>query len=89
MNTKHKYLTWAATALVAIALLIGGGANLAGVPLMHQSFAELGLPVWFGYLIGALLAERIGTDLTLEQLAKLPPDAVKLRLTAALAHYGC
>lgn len=54
MDLKHKHLTWASTVLVAIALLVGGGANLAGVPLMHQSFAELGLPVWFGYLVGAL-----------------------------------
>lgn len=54
MKLEHKHLTWAALALVAIALLAGGVANLAGVPLMHQSFAELGLPVWFGYLIGAL-----------------------------------
>jgi hypothetical protein len=45
-------------------------------------------PPRFGYFIGALLAERIGADLTLEQLAKLPPDAVKLRLAAALESYG-
>ncbi|CAN5756444.1 hypothetical protein BH11PSE13_BH11PSE13_42080 [soil metagenome] len=42
-----------ATVLTALTLLAGGGANLVGVPLMHQSFIELGLPVWFGYFIGA------------------------------------
>ena len=45
-------------------------------------------PARFGYLIGAMLAERIGADLSLEQLAKLPRDAVELRLSAALASYG-
>ena len=45
-------------------------------------------PPRFGYLLGYMLAERIGADLSLEQLAKLPPDAVKLRLAAAIDSYG-
>ncbi|WP_353205133.1 hypothetical protein [Sphingomonas sp.] len=45
-------------------------------------------PPRFGYLVGAMLAERIGATLTLEEMAKLPPDAVKLRLAAVLASYA-
>jgi uncharacterized membrane protein YphA (DoxX/SURF4 family) len=44
---------WAATIVLALMLLGSGGAKLAGVPQVHQSFAVLGLPGWFGYFIGA------------------------------------
>lgn len=42
-------------AAIAIAVYVGGGgaAKLAGIPYFHGSFAELGLPGWFGYFIGA------------------------------------
>lgn len=42
-------------AAVVVALYVGGGgmAKLAGIPYFHGSFAELGLPGWFGYFIGA------------------------------------
>jgi putative oxidoreductase len=49
----QKYGIWIAAVLVALVLLPAGGAKLAGVPQMHQSFALLGLPGWFGYFIGA------------------------------------
>ncbi|MEJ6000812.1 DoxX family protein [Paucibacter soli] len=39
--------------LLALPLLAAGSAKLAGVPQLHASFALLGLPVWFGYFIGA------------------------------------
>ena len=45
-------------------------------------------PPRFGYLVGAVLADRIDATLTLDRMAKLPPDAVKLRPIAALAAYG-
>ena len=52
-DNARKYALWAAMGLVALVLLPAGAAKLAGVPQMHASFAALGLPVWFGYFIGA------------------------------------
>jgi putative oxidoreductase len=48
-----KYGVLLASILVALVVVPAGGAKLAGVPQVHQSFALLGLPGWFGYLIGA------------------------------------
>ena len=45
-------------------------------------------PPRYGYLLGYLLVSKIGEHMTLEQLAKLPPDKVKPALVAALATYG-
>jgi putative oxidoreductase len=53
MNKWNKYGLWAATSLVALYVGTGGGAKLAGVRHVHASFAEMGLPGWFGYFIGA------------------------------------
>lgn len=39
--------------LTTFAFVAGGSAKLAGVENMHTSFAMLGLPIWFGYFIGA------------------------------------
>ena len=50
--TSRRYGLRAAMILVALVLVPAGGAKLAGVPQMHESFAILGLPVWFGYFIG-------------------------------------
>ena len=41
---KKKYILNAARVLVALLMLMGGGAKLAGVPEVHASFAALGLP---------------------------------------------
>jgi len=38
---------------MGLVTLGGGGAKLAGVPEVHQSFSLMGLPAWFGYFIGA------------------------------------
>jgi hypothetical protein len=45
-------------------------------------------PPRYGYLLGYLLASKIGEGMTLDQLAKLPPDKVKPALVGALAAYG-
>jgi len=45
-------------------------------------------PPRYGYLLGYLLASKIGANMTLDQLAKLPPDKVKPALVGALASYG-
>ncbi|MBL4866437.1 MAG: DoxX family protein [Pseudomonadales bacterium] len=51
MSSKYGFNV--ARVLVAIIMLLGGAAKLAGVPEVHESFSILGLPSWFGYLIGA------------------------------------
>ncbi|MEO5620916.1 MAG: DoxX family protein [Cypionkella sp.] len=48
-----KYVVYAAMVLVTLGFGAAGTAKLMGVPMMHQSFANLGLPGWFGYFIGA------------------------------------
>jgi hypothetical protein len=50
---KTTRLRRAALLLLALPLLAAGSAKLAGVPQLHVSFALMGLPVWFGYFIGA------------------------------------
>lgn len=52
---------WLALILLALPMIGAGGAKLAGVPQLHESFATMGLPAWFGYFIGvAEVAGGIG-----------------------------
>ena len=56
-----KYVLWAAIGLSALAFAAAGVAKLMGVPMVHASFANMGLPSWFGYFIGICeLAGAIG-----------------------------
>lgn len=50
MKTLRTYLP---QVLLALPLLLAGSAKLMGVPQLHASFGLMGLPVWFGYCIGA------------------------------------
>ena len=84
MSFFQKYGVLAAS--VALALIVGaaGIAKLMGVPMVHQSFAILGLPSWFGYFIGA--AEVAGAvGLFIRPLAALA--AVGLAIIGAGAVY--
>jgi putative oxidoreductase len=53
MRPTNGYPTWIAIGLVTLYVGAGGIAKLAGVPYVHSSFPQLGLPAWFGYFIGA------------------------------------
>ena len=53
MSIVQKYGVVAASAILALIVGAAGIAKLSGVPMVHQSFAILGLPLWFGYFIGA------------------------------------
>lgn len=53
MTFLQKYGVLAASVLLALIVGAAGIAKLMGVPMVHQSFAILGLPSWFGYFIGA------------------------------------
>ncbi|GHE78730.1 hypothetical protein GCM10011501_03230 [Thalassotalea profundi] len=52
-----KMLLWVPLVLLGLVMILAGGAKLAGLPELHDSFAKMGLPEWFGYFIG--LAELL------------------------------
>ncbi len=61
MDSIKRYGIWVAIAICVVAFAGAGGAKLAGVPMVHEAFAKMGLPGWFGYFIGACeLAGAIG-----------------------------
>ena len=69
--------------IVAVILVPAGGAKLAGVPQMHASFSVLGLPVWFGYFIGACeIAGAIG--LFIRRLSALAAIGISIIMLGAL-----
>ncbi len=45
---------WIVKALLAATFLAAGGAKLYGVPMMVQTFEQIGLGQWFRYLTGSL-----------------------------------
>lgn len=53
MTFLQKYGVLIASVVLALIVGAAGIAKLMGVPMVHQSFAILGLPSWFGYFIGA------------------------------------
>ncbi len=53
-NTTARTMgTWTVITLLALAFTAAGTGKLMGVEMLHLSFANLGLPSWFGYFIGA------------------------------------
>ncbi|MDP5029893.1 MAG: DoxX family protein [Paraglaciecola sp.] len=61
MSKAKKITLWVLLGLSTLAFLAAGLGKLAGVEELHKSFALMGLPVWFGYFIGASeLAGAIG-----------------------------
>ncbi|TDO96737.1 DoxX family protein [Marinomonas balearica] len=53
MSIVNKIKNWLPVILLALPIIGAGGAKLAGIPELHQSFETMGLPSWFGYFIGA------------------------------------
>ncbi|GAA0780209.1 MULTISPECIES: DoxX family protein [Pseudomonadati] len=53
MSKLRNIGMWFSLVLASLAFLAAGLAKLAGVEQLHMSFAVMGLPVWFGYFIGA------------------------------------
>ncbi|MEO0542450.1 MAG: DoxX family protein [Pseudomonadota bacterium] len=61
MEFIKRYGIWCPIVLSALAFAAAGTFKLMGTPELHQSFALLGLPSWFGYFIGtAEVAGAIG-----------------------------
>ncbi|MEL7476259.1 MAG: DoxX family protein [Cyanobacteria bacterium J06555_12] len=48
----QNFLTWVALLLLALPTGAAGIGNLTGAPSIHDSFAAMGLPIWFGYFVG-------------------------------------
>ena len=56
-----KYAIWIAMAIVSLIMLMGGFMKLTGNEMALKSFADLGLPSWFGTFIGVCeIAGAIG-----------------------------
>jgi uncharacterized membrane protein YphA (DoxX/SURF4 family) len=73
----------AAKIVVALILLMAGGAKLAGVEEVHQSFSVLGLPGWFGYFIGFCeIAGAIG--LFINALSALAAAGISIIMLGAI-----
>lgn len=84
MTFLQKYGVLVASIVLALIVGAAGTAKLMGVPMVHQSFAILGLPSWFGYFIGA--AEVSGAvGLFIPQLSRLA--ALGLAIIGAGAVY--
>jgi len=47
-----KYVNYAVMAVVSVVMLMGAALKLSGNEVALQSFADLGLPSWFGTFIG-------------------------------------
>ncbi|GHA13406.1 hypothetical protein GCM10008090_23930 [Arenicella chitinivorans] len=61
MSKFKTILVWLCLGLASLAFAAAGAAKLAGIEMVHASFAEMGLPIWFGYFIGASeLAGAVG-----------------------------
>ena len=76
-----------ATVLVALYVGAGGIAKLLGVPYVHSSFPKLGLPVWFGYFIGA--CEVLGSiGLLMTPLSALAAMGVGIIMVGATYYHA-
>lgn len=53
MENVKKYGSLAIMVLTTLAFVAAGGMKLSGAEQMHASFGMMGLPIWFGYFIGA------------------------------------
>ena len=82
MTMLKRYAPHLLWLLPAIVFLFAGGAKLAGVPELHQSFQMMGLPGWFGYFIGACeVAGAVG--LALPRTRRLAAVGLAIIMVAA------
>lgn len=81
-----KYAIWIAMGLVTLVMLMGGSAKLTGNPMALQSFADLGLPGWFGTFIGVCeVAGAIG--LWLRRTSMLAAIGIALIMVGAVYYH--
>lgn len=83
MNILKKYGPYVFIILPALACAAAGIGKLMSTPMLHQSFAAMGLPGWFGYFIGACeLAGAVG--LLIPQTRKLAAAGLALIMVGAV-----
>ena len=86
MNFIKKIAPWALITLTALPFFAAGTMKLLGVPEVHVAFANLGLPLLFGYFIGVCeIAGAIG--LFLKKLSSLAALGLALIMAAAAAYH--
>lgn len=81
-----KYALWIASGIVTLVLLMGGGMKLSGQEMALKSFADLGLPAWFGTFIGACeIAGAIG--IWLPRLSSLAALGISIIMIGAVYYH--
>ena len=86
MSNVVRYAPYLLIILPALAFAAAGAGKLAGVPMLHESFATMGLPNWFGYLIGT--AEVVGAiGLLLPQTRKSAASGLAFIMIGAIYYH--
>lgn len=81
-----KYLAYIPYVFVSAILLMGGVMKLSGQEMALQSFADLGMPSWFGTFIGvAEIAGAIG--IWLRPLSSLAAIGIAIVMAGALYYH--
>jgi len=86
MNKFKTIATWAVVTLLAVSMAAAGIGKLMGVEMLHQSFANMGLPQWFGYFIGA--CEFLGAiALFVRKLSALAASGLIVIMLGAIGYH--
>lgn len=86
MSKIKMIATWGGVVLLAAAVGAAGTGKLMGVEMLHQSFANMGLPTWFGYFIGVCeVAGAVG--LLLRKWSALAASGVFLIMVGAMGYH--
>lgn len=81
-----KYVNYAAMAVVSLVMLMGAALKLTGNEVALQSFADLGLPSWFGTFIG--VCELLGAiGLWLRPTSRLAAIGISIIMLGAIAYH--
>lgn len=86
MSKTQNIITWVPSALLAAAFIAAGAGKLAGVEMLHLSFANMGLPAWFGYFIGAAEVAG-GLGLLLPRLASSAAAGLTVIMLGAIGYH--
>jgi len=86
MNKFKTIATWIVITLLAVSMGAAGIGKLMGVEMLHQSFANMGLPLWFGYFIGA--CEVLGAvALFVKKLSALAASGLTVIMLGAIGYH--
>ena len=77
---------WVLIGLAALVFAAAGGAKLTGVEMMHQSFAKMGLPPAFGYMIG-LFEVLVAIGLLIRRLSAAAAAGLAVIMIGAIGYH--